>query len=776
MRLHFLFINCVALLMLAAYLPLIAQVNRGEVRLSVLDPAGSGLKASITLASSAFQYKSSFMSTSAGELDIQNLAYGSYLLLVKRSGFESFSEVLEVRSALPTLKTVKLGVATVQTSVEVNGAPLIDPYSSSTAARIGSQQIQERVASLPGRSIQDLINSQPGWIYEGNAVLHPRGSEYQTQFVVDGIPLTDNRSPGSGPEIEADDVDTLTAYTAGIPAEYGKKLGGVVEVDTFRENVPGLHGQVVLAGGSYGTASSYAQFRYGWKKSILTVSASRAMSAHYLNPVVPENYTNRGTTGDFAVHYEREFTDSDRLHLQIRHELSRFEVPNEYAQQQAGQLQTGGNVETFGSASYEHIASPNGLFKMVGMVRDRTNDLDSNTNSTPIIAEVQNHFREGYFKTTYTLHRGTHEFKAGLESDATFLREHFNYLLTDATQFDSETPLNFQFAAHRPDLEQGAFVEDTVRLGEWTISAGLRWDHYQLLLNQNAFSPRIAMSRAFTRHEMAAHVSFDRIYQTPSSTNILFTSSNQIHALSTQFLHLPVQPSRGNYYEAGATKAILHRISVAANLYRRNVRNFADDDQLLNTSVSYPIAFANSVVYGAEGKVTLAHLEGLSGFVSYSYMVANVWFPVTGGLFLGDNANSAATQRTGHFPASQDQRNTIRTRFQYRVAPRLWVATGLSAGSGLPFAYTGTRSDALGTYGQRVVDRINFSRGRILPALAVNGSVGLDLYKNGHISTRFQADGDNLNDRLNVIDFGGLFSGNAIAPARTFALRLDTSF
>jgi hypothetical protein len=28
-----------------------------------------------------------------------------------------------------------------------------------------------------------------------------------------------------------------------------------------------------------------------------------------------------------------------------------------------------------------------------------------------------------------------------------------------------------------------------------------------------------------------------------------------------------------------------------------------------------------------------------------------------------------------------------------------------------------------------------------------------------------QADADNLNNRLNIIDFGGLFSGNAIAPA-----------
>jgi len=62
-----------------------------------------------------------------------------------------------------------------------------------------------------------LVNSQPGWLYEGNAVLHPRGSEYQTQFVVDGIPLTDNRSPSFGPAIDADDVQSLSIYTGGIP-------------------------------------------------------------------------------------------------------------------------------------------------------------------------------------------------------------------------------------------------------------------------------------------------------------------------------------------------------------------------------------------------------------------------------------------------------------------------------------------------------------------------------------------------------------------------------
>jgi hypothetical protein len=157
-------------------------------------------------------------------------------------------------------------------------------------------------------------------------------------------------------------------------------------------------------------------------------------------------------------------------------------------------------------------------------------------------------------------------------------------------------------------------------------------------------------------------------------------------------------------------------------------------------------------------------------------MVGNVWYPVTGGLFLGDDASDALTQLFGHFPDSQDQRNTVRTRFQYQVVPRLWIATGASYGSGLPFEYTGDQSDALAQYGPQVISRLNFDRGRVSPQLAVNASLGVDAYTGERLKLRFQADGDNLNNRLNIIDFGGLFSGNAIGPGRSFSLRLNTSF
>jgi len=758
-------------------LPLCAQSNTGELRIRVTDPAGLGVKSSVQLISEANQIRKTLLTDDAGNLVAKLLPFGLYRIEVQREGFALFSDSIEIRSAVPAEYRVTLRIAPMSTSVTVNDTDtLIDPHRSGTINRIGKDTIADRTTSLPGRSLQDLINSQPGWLYEGNAVLHPRGSEYQTQLVIDGIPLTDNRSPSFGPEIEADDVQSMSIYTAGIPAEYGRKMGGVVEMDTTKDPGAGLHGEAVLAGGSFDTADAYLLTQYEWGKNTVGLNAEGAMTDRYLNPPVLQNFTDNGTTGDFGASYERDFSNHDRLNFSVRHEFSRFLVPNELVQEAAGQRQDRDNFETMGIVSYQHLFSQNVVGDLHGMVRDDSEGFSSNPFSTPIIVFQQNGFREGYFKGTISIHHGRQEWKAGVESDSTFLREQFSDEITDFTQFDLGTPAAFNFAAHRPDLEQSAFLQDLIRAGAWTVSAGLRWDHYQLLVNQNAVSPRLGVARYFQSADLVLHASYDRVFQTPDFENILLSSSAAVVSLDPQVLRIPVQPSHGDYYEVGFAKGFLQKLRLDINGFDRRVNNYADDDQLLDTAVSFPIAFRKSNIYGAEGKLDIPHWGRLSGFISYSYMVGSAYLPVTGGLFLGDEATNALNQTNGRFWVSQDQRNTVRTRFRYQLAERLWVALGGEYGSGLPVEFDGTEQEAVAQYGQEIVNRVNFATGRVRPSLAIDASAGADLWKKDKRSLRFQADIQNLNNRLNVIDFAGLFSGNAIAPPRSYNIRLTTNF
>jgi len=801
-------------------LPILSQSTTGELRLTITGPNGLGVKSTVEIVSQGNQYRNTFATDEQGVLDAKRLPYGIYQLQIRAQGFAQDSEPVDIRSALPLDRSIRLKLGTVSESVKVTAADtLVDPYRAGSVNEIGREAIQNRLTALPGRSMQDLVNAEPGWLYEGNAVLHPRGSEYQTQFIVDGIPLTDNRSPSFGPEsADGDDVESLKIYTAGIPAEYGRKMGGVIEINTLKNSAPGLHGQFTVFGGTYATGGIDTQDQYTWKHNTFGVSAAGNMTGHYLNPVVPQNYTNNGTTGSFSANYERDLTQKDRLTLIVRHDLARYDIPNELVQQNGaylpdsnndvgcppvppadepddcvlipgGQLQTGDNFETMGSAAYQHIFSADTIGWLRFMARDNSNDFYSNPASWPVIATQHNDFKEIYFSGSGSVHYGNQEWKAGVESDAIFLNEDFSSVIPDcADPTDPRCPITlgildagaptFSFTGSRPDLEQSAYVQDSIRLGNWTINAGLRWDHYQLLLNQNAVSPRVAMSRFFPTLGLNLHGSYDRIFQTPSFENILLSSSPAAESLDTSVpaVQLPVPPSHGSYYELGLTKALLNRVRVDANMFRRDVNNYADDSQVLSTGISFPISFKKGILYGAEGKLEVQDWRGFSGTASYSYIVGNVWNPVTGGLFLGDDAAEAVTQLTGHSPDSQDQRQTIRARLRYQAAPRLRLALGSDYNSGLPFQADLTAQQYATEYGQVVINHLNFNRGRISPYLTENASVGVDLYKREKYLVKFQADAQNLSNTLEVIDFGGLFSGNAIGPSRSFSLRVATQF
>src|SRR4029079_19343978 len=97
---------------------------------------------------------------------------------------------------------------------------------TSAVNRVGAETLQQRITTLPGRSLADVVNREPGWLLEANGILHPRGSEYQVQYVVDGLPITDNRSPAFAPELDADEVHSMTLLTGGDPPERDSTLGG----------------------------------------------------------------------------------------------------------------------------------------------------------------------------------------------------------------------------------------------------------------------------------------------------------------------------------------------------------------------------------------------------------------------------------------------------------------------------------------------------------------------------------------------------------------------
>lgn len=197
---------------------------------------------------------------------------------------------------------------------------------------------------------------------------------------------------------------------------------------------------------------------------------------------------------------------------------------------------------------------------------------------------------------------------------------------------------------------------------------------------------------------------------------------------------------------------------------------------LLDTGVSFPIAFRSARIVGEELRVEVPRWGRFSGFLSYTNQSGIGQGPITGGLFLGSEALGQLANAS-RFAISQDQRNTVRARVRFQAPRRIWFAASAEYGSGLP-ADVG-ESDAatlMAQYGAAVVDQVNLQRGRVRPNLSLDAGAGAELFRKEQRSAVFQVQVTNLTDRINIINFESLFSGTAVAVPRSMSAHLQFTF
>ena len=767
---------------LVAYV-LLAQSDRGELRLVVKDAAGAPVPAAVDLVNQSTQTRQNVQLPADGRYSFKNLPFGNYRLLITQAGFGDFSELIELRSALPQTREVTLSIQPIQSTVEVTEADtLLDLDQPTNARYIGSREIKDRPVALPGRGVVNLVTAEPGWTFEANGVLHPRESEYDTQFVVNGFPMYDNRSPAFSPAADADNVESMKVYTSGIPAEFGEKLGGVVEINTQRNTSPGFHGTGVAQGGSFATAGGFLSGQYVAGRTTGTVTAQGFVTDHYLDPAVTENYTNHASYTAVTGALERDLSDSDRLRVAMERRETWFQVPDDLLQEAAGQRQDRTSADTQGQVSYQHVFSASLLGAIRGMVRDISARLWSNPLATPIAAGQNRDYREEYLNGNLSGHHGRHEWKTGVEARFGSLDEAFNYNIVSyrvagVRVFDRDFPPTYLFHGSAPLHEQAVYAQDLIRLGNFTFSGGLRFDHYSLLVEDTGWSPRAAVSWHSQPLGLVLHASYDRTFGTPPFENLLVSAAPATAALNGGF-YLPIQPSRGNYYEGGFTESFARHVRLDASYFRRDVRNFLDDDLLLNTGVAFPIAYRNATVRGVEVKLEMPQWGRFSGYLSYANTIGIAQYPISGGLFLDDGA-AALLASNDRFPISQDQRNAARGMIRYQIVPRLWTSWSASYSSGLPIENGDQLPDTsflVAQFGSQVVSKANFDRGRVSPSFSLDASVGAELWHHERRSVTVQADLMNLTNRLNLINFAGLLSGTAVGPPRSVGFRLRTEF
>ncbi|MGZ8844032.1 MAG: TonB-dependent receptor, partial [Pyrinomonadaceae bacterium] len=747
-----------------------SQTRIGSIQGTVKDPNGALLpNATVTLTQPVTGYKQSVTTDAGGSFRIVNVPFNTYKLRVEAAGFQSSEQPIDLESAVPATFDVALTLeaTTEKVTVTASNEAMVETDRTSSDTDI-SQTILERPAgAAPSRAIESMVASTPGFVTDDNGRMHPRGSESQVQYVIDGIPVTDNLSAIFSTSIDARTLRTVEVMTGGIPAEFGDKLAGVINVNT-RSGLEGpTQGGVSFSGGSFSTGELGADFSTHTKKFGFLANLSASTSQRYLDPPTLENFHNFGRSGKGFFRLDYQFNQNNSLRGTLTFGGSNFQVPNRAAQELAGQDQRQRLRDSSQNLTYLHIFSANTVATISFFNRGGTASLSSNTSSTPVVAVQDRSLRNfGWLGSVATTRHG-HNLKFGGQATITPVREQFSFYPTvrfdDLVDEDGNVfpnPVNnfnaanpFRFNDNRTGRTLSVYVQDRFTVFKnFTLDAGVRYDNYRLVIGEQALSPRIGVAYYIAKTKTTLHASYNRFFQPPPAENLLLASSLQAAAISPISVLQgvvtirPILPDKEHAFEFGAQQSLSKFFRLNLTVYQKRIENFSDKDQFFETGVIFPLAISSGRVTGEEARLETTDIHGFRGFISYANARAYGVTPINGGLFLGEDPG--AFQIAGlKFANDHDQRNAAQFQLSYNHKSGVYAIFSGRYDSGVPVdVEPGTTvADFIAAgFDPRLYDQIDFQRNRVKPRTILNFSVGADLFQKERASLNLQFDVQNL--------------------------------
>jgi hypothetical protein len=774
-----------------------AQTNAGFIRGTVIDPKGATIpNAVVRLNNSITNYTQTVETKSDGSYQLVDVPFNRYTLTVTAKGFEASTQEVTVKSDLVERVDVNLGVATVRQVVTVGaGNNLLDVNRTAPATIIDRTRILSFPTSQPSRSTEKIVATAPGWTLDANNRLHARGIEYQVQYSIDGIPITDTIASTFAASPDPRNFRSVEVTTSNIPAEYGNKLAGVIAVTTRSGLETPNSGSLNFTGGSFNTYEGSLDFGGHTKRFGYFMSGAITKSDRFLDPPSLENFHNRGTSNRSLFKFDYAPDQKNFLRFSFAFDNDRFQVPNLPDQQLAGQDQRRRTKDNMESISWQHIFSPRAVSFLAFSQRYNSARLDSNTLATPVFAEQSRHNSTYDLLGSLTYFIKGHTIKAGFDYLHFPVTESFTFAITDlAALLEKEPDLTpeaqaftlanpFFFRDRHTGNEGSLYVQDHFNATRnLTLDLGARFDSYHFLVKKNFLSPRLGVAYHIEKTGTVLRAAYNRFMETPALENLLLSSSALTRIFSPaaagEPTFAPVSPSRESQFDVGFQQQVGRYVRLDSEFYYRTLKNQPEITNFLETGIIFPATLDRNRSKGIENRLDIARIQGFSGFVSYTNFHVYGFAPITGGLFLGEAVDKLS--RAGQkIKIEEDQRNTLVFESRYdRLPERLWILLSGRHDSGYTVELDPDvmRADFEGEFPAKILDQVNFERGFVRPHTVLNFSVGKEFNLNERLSLVGQFNVENLADRFYLITFESVFSGTTIGRPRSFSGRLGLSF
>ena len=619
---------------------------------SVVDAAGQPIpNTSVTVKNASGVLVASARSDAKGNAYFEHLAAGRYSVAADLASTHAQSVVVAASGTAAVSLTAddvrSLGSLQVTASRLKDARVDLSPKTGTTVYTVDAQFI-DNLATGADTPINDVLLQFPGIAQDSKASgsLHIRGEHADVQYRINGVQLPEGIT-GFGQSVDTRFVDRIDFLTGALPAQYGQRTAGVVEIQTKDGNLDS-GGSVGILGGGHDTAQPSVE-----------LLGSKGPFSYYVtgNFLTDDLGIENPTSGHAALHDRTQqskgfayfsdlIDDHTRAALMLGAYSGKFQIPDNPGQQPGFSLTGVSDVST----GYSALPS------------SQINDNQRELNNFTVFSLQQKLGDLNYQASVFTQYSQLH-YTTDVAGDLIYTGVASDTLRSNAAngfQIDASYPIAdkhtlrfggtytheytrsnntvdvFQTDAEGNQLASDpvAIVDDSAKNGsllglylqdEWriikelTVNYGIRFDRVAAFTDEQQWSPRVNLLWEITPLT-AVHAGFSRYFSPPpqelasqSSIDLYQGTSNAPEVAVSD----PVRAERASYYDLGLSQKLSSKVTVGLDGYYKQVTNLLDEGQFGQALILTPFNYAKGYQQGVELSTTYSDANW-SGYLNLS--------------------------------------------------------------------------------------------------------------------------------------------------------------
>ncbi|PKU26348.1 TonB-dependent receptor [Telmatospirillum siberiense] len=577
-----------------------------------------------------------------GHFSFPGVSTGTYAVVATKDDYDTATAVVSANAAglantqlvLRAHAALNMAVVAKQLDEARNN---LSPQTGTSAYTIDSQAI----ADLPqgaNTSFNQVLEQAPGVARDSYGQVHVRGEHANLQYRINGILLPEGIS-GFGQVLDSRIVDRAQLLTGALPAQYGYRTAGVVDIQT-KSGAFEQGGLADFYGGSHSTMQPSLQYggsegtlNYFVTGSYLTNNEGIEPPTSALHPL--HDHTDQGKGFGYFSYL---LNPTNRLNVILGSSVGQFELPNNPGQSSSFSLNGAADLPSsrlkesqreenhYGTVALQgtmddwgYQLAPYYRYSKLRFKPDTIGDLEYNGIASDVLRTnfATGMQGDGSYRVNdqHTLRSGVeiqHERAVANNSSSVFPLDNSGNALTSPETIVDDQAKN--------GMLYGVYLQDEWTLTDrLTMNYGARFDAVNAYVNETQLSPRLGFVYQLTR-ATTLHAGYAR-YFTPPPLELVASTSVDKFANTTGAPTLtqndPVKSERSHNFDVGVTHKLTDRIQLGLDGYYKRVRNLLDEGQFGAALVYTPFNYAQGRIYGTEATLSYTG-EKVTGYLNFA--------------------------------------------------------------------------------------------------------------------------------------------------------------